>query len=57
EALHLQPGDIDGQRLRVHIRNGKGHKDRFVILPEITYQLLILFSLGSLAARASMVLS
>jgi hypothetical protein len=53
----LQPGDIDGQRLRVHIRNGKGHKDRFVILPEITYQLLILFSLGSLAARASMVLS
>lgn len=43
EALHLQPGDIDGQRLRVHIRNGKGHKDRFVILPETTYHLLRAF--------------
>jgi site-specific recombinase XerD len=40
EALHLQPGDIDGQRMRVHIRNGKGHKDRFVILPPPTYHLL-----------------
>ena len=40
EALNLRPGDIDGQRMRVHIRNGKGHKDRFVILPEVTYRLL-----------------
>ncbi len=40
EALHLKPGDIDGELLRVHIRNGKGHKDRFVTLPENTYHLL-----------------
>lgn len=43
EALHLQPGDIDGKRMRVHIRNGKGHKDRFVILPEVTLHLLRAF--------------
>ncbi len=40
EALHLQPGDIDGKTLRVHIRNGKGHKDRLIILPKPTYFLL-----------------
>ncbi len=40
EALHLQPGDIDGSTLRVHIRNGKGHKDRLVTLPQTTYKLL-----------------
>lgn len=28
EALSLQVGDIDGQRKKVHIRRGKGHKDR-----------------------------
>jgi len=40
EALCLQVGDIDGQRKRVHIRRGKGHKDRFVPLPDLTYQAL-----------------
>jgi integrase/recombinase XerD len=40
EALHLKPGDIDGQKLKVHIRNGKGHKDRLVNLPPNTYLLL-----------------
>ncbi len=30
EALSLEVGDIDAQRLRVHIRNAKGGKDRFV---------------------------
>jgi site-specific recombinase XerD len=43
EALHLKPGDIDAQRMRVHIRDGKGHKDRFVILPAVTLQLLRAF--------------
>ncbi len=33
ESLALQVGDIDGQRKQVHIRRGKGHKDRFVPLP------------------------
>ncbi len=33
ETLSLQVGDIDGKRKLVHIRRGKGHKDRFVPLP------------------------
>ena len=40
ETLSLQVGDIDGQRKQVHIRRGKGHKDRFVPLPDLTYQAL-----------------
>ena len=40
EALALQVGDIDGERKQVHIRRGKGHKDRFVPLPELTYSAL-----------------
>lgn len=40
ETLNLQVGDIDGQRNQVHIRRGKGHKDRFVPLPNLTYQAL-----------------
>ena len=33
EALNLQICDIDSQNQRVHIRRGKGCKDRFVPLP------------------------
>lgn len=40
ETLALQVGDIDGKRKQVHIRRGKGHKDRFVPLPDLTYQAL-----------------
>ena len=40
ETLALQVGDIDGARRRVHIRRGKGHKDRFVPLADLTYQAL-----------------
>ncbi len=40
ETLSLQVGDVDGQRKQVHIRRGKGHKDRFVHLPDLTYQAL-----------------
>jgi integrase/recombinase XerD len=38
ETLSLQIGDIDGNRHQVHIRRGKGHKDRFVPLPDLTLQ-------------------
>jgi len=34
EALGLQVGDIDKERMKVHVRQGKGKKDRFVTLPE-----------------------
>ena len=40
ESLALQVGDIDGKRKLVHIRRGKGHKDRFVPLPDLTYHAL-----------------
>lgn len=36
EALALQIGDIDAARKLVHIRRGKGHKDRMVPLPDLT---------------------
>ncbi|MFT4573009.1 MAG: integrase/recombinase XerD, partial [Marinomonas primoryensis] len=32
EVLNLRIGDIDSERMRVHIRLAKGQKDRFVIL-------------------------
>ena len=40
EGLRLQVGDIDAERQRVHIRNAKGNKDRFVPLPLNTLQVL-----------------
>lgn len=40
EGLALTPNDIDGKRMRVHIRNSKGNKDRYVPLPQATYLLL-----------------
>jgi integrase len=40
ETLALQVSDIDAERRRVHIRRGKGHKDRFVPLPDLTCQAL-----------------
>jgi integrase/recombinase XerD len=40
EGLRLKVGDIDGQRMRVHIRNGKGNKDRFGPLPAVTLDTL-----------------
>jgi len=36
EALNLRIADIDSQQMQVHVRQGKGNKDRFVNLPEIT---------------------
>jgi integrase/recombinase XerD len=40
EGLRLQVGDIDAVRARVHIRDAKGNKDRFVPLPQATHRLL-----------------
>ena len=40
EGLRLQVGDIDAPRGREHIRDAKGHRDRFVPLPQTTHQLL-----------------
>ena len=40
EGLRLQLGDIDAAHARVHIRDAKGNKDRFVPLPQATLELL-----------------
>lgn len=40
EGLRLQVGDIDAARRRVHVRDAKGNKDRFVPLPAATLMAL-----------------
>lgn len=40
EGLRLAVGDIDAVRGRVHVRNAKGNKDRFVPLPAATLVVL-----------------
>jgi site-specific recombinase XerD len=40
EALTLQVSDVDGQRKLIHIRLGKGAKDRYVPLPDSTLDVL-----------------
>ena len=43
EAVHLEVGDLDSQRMMVHIHRGKGAKDRYVPLPQSTLAALRLF--------------
>lgn len=40
EALALQVGDVDAAHGRVHVRRGKGCKDRLVPLPSVTLEAL-----------------
>ena len=40
EGTHLQVSDIDSARGLVHVRAGKGRKDRYVPLPQRTLELL-----------------
>jgi integrase len=40
EALKLEVGDIDSKRMFLHIRAGKGNRDRYVPLPQRTLELL-----------------
>ncbi len=40
EALSLTIGDIDSERMKVHIRQAKGKKDRYVTLPQMTLDAL-----------------
>jgi len=40
EGLRLQVGDVDSERMLVHIRAGKGNRDRYVPLPQRTLELL-----------------
>jgi len=40
EGTQLQVADIDSARMMIHVRHGKGAKDRYVPLPKRTLQLL-----------------
>ncbi len=40
EGINLKVGDIDSDHMRVHIRDSKGNKDRFVPMPHKTLQVL-----------------
>ena len=40
EGVHLQIRDIDSDRMVIHVRSGKGRKDRYVPLPERTLETL-----------------
>ena len=40
EGLNLHIGDVDGQRMLVHVHRGKGAKDRYVPLPSRTLLML-----------------
>jgi len=40
EATSISPADIDSKRMVVHIKDGKGRKDRIVPLPNVTLKLL-----------------
>ena len=40
EGLALTVGDIDAQRMRVHVRDAKGNRDRLVPLPQQTLRVL-----------------
>lgn len=40
EGVRLQVRDIDAGRMLLHIRQGKGNKDRYVPLPQRTLELL-----------------
>lgn len=40
EGLALEVADIDGSQRRVHIRDGKGGKDRYVPMPALTLEAL-----------------
>jgi len=44
EVGHLQPGDIDSDRMQIRVRNGKGKKDRFTLLsPKALDQLRVYY--------------
>jgi integrase/recombinase XerD len=40
EGVSLQVRDIDGERKMLHVRQGKGNKDRYVPLPDNTLKIL-----------------
>ena len=40
EGVQMQVKQLDGERKQVHVRGGKGNKDRYVPIPEITLEMM-----------------
>ena len=40
EGIHLQVGDIDSQRMFIHVHRGKGNRERYVPIPRSLLELL-----------------
>jgi site-specific recombinase XerD len=40
EGVQMRVNQIDGERQQVHVRGGKGNKDRYVPIPEVTLAML-----------------
>ena len=40
EITKLKAGDVDSDRMQIHIRNGKGGKDRYVVLSPVMLEVL-----------------
>jgi integrase/recombinase XerD len=40
EVANLKPGDIDSANMQIHIRLGKGNKDRYTILSKVNLMIL-----------------
>lgn len=44
EVVRLKVNDIDRERMVIHIKQGKGRKDRYTVLSEVTLKLLELYA-------------
>lgn len=43
EVVRLKEGDLDEERRLIHIRQGKGRKDRYTLLSEVTLEVLNIY--------------
>jgi len=44
EVVKLEVPDIDSERMLIHIRQGKGKKDRYTVLSEVAFEALLKYS-------------
>lgn len=43
EVVNLRPEDIDGKKMRIYVREGKGNKERYTILPKKSLEMLRIY--------------